>query len=105
MPAYQACPEAGRLLLAEPWRYLSQQFNFDHFHTPPEDNDSFRIHTYRMETGTQQEFRLALQSRLGTDAIGVAQCLGLRADARIELSTITQALTARLPAALRLDDC
>ncbi len=85
--------------------YMSEQFNFDHFHTPPEDNDSFRIHTYRMEIGTQQEFRLALQSRLGTDAIGVAQCLGLRADARIELSTITQALTARLPAALRLDDC
>lgn len=85
--------------------YMSQQFNFDHFHEPPEDNDSFRIHTYRMETGSQQEFRLTLQLRLGTDVAGVAQCLGLRAEARIELSTITQALTARLPAALRLDDC
>jgi hypothetical protein len=37
---------------------------------------------------------------------GARHCYeGLRADARIELSIITQALTARLPNALRLDDC
>ena len=44
-------------------------------------------------------YRITLQSRLSTDAAGIAQCLGLQAEARIELEEIMAALQAKISAA------
>ena len=54
------------------------------------------IHAYRMEKQPDKAFRLVLRSRLSTDAEGIATCLGLQAEARVELVQIVSAIEAKL---------
>lgn len=74
--------------------YLKKQFNFQHL-DGVRNGDSMHIHTYRL----QQEgvdFRLDLADRLSTDADGVARCMGLQAQTRVELETIVADLERKL---------
>ncbi|MCS6940153.1 MAG: NotI family restriction endonuclease [Roseiflexaceae bacterium] len=83
--------------------YMARQFTFDHLHNPPVDSDSLRFHVYRMSKDPiSQSFGIVLSSKWGTDTAGVARCLGLQVDPRVELQNITQALEGRLSSALRL---
>ncbi len=54
------------------------------------------IHAYRMDRQANQSFKLTLDSRLSTDAQGIARCLGLQAEANIELEQIIQLLESKL---------
>lgn len=76
--------------------YMSREFNFAHLKNPAVIGDSIHVHAYRMEKHPDKSFRLAMQSRLSTDAEGIAACLGLQAEARVELEQIVQALQAKL---------
>ncbi len=59
------------------------------------------FHAYRMAERPGHSYPLVLQSRLSTDAAGIAQCLGLQAEARVELEEIVNALQAKIsPATL-----
>jgi Restriction endonuclease NotI len=78
--------------------YMSQEFRFDHLRNPASIGDSMHLHAYRMDAQTNKSYKLAMQSRLSTDANGIGLCLGLQAEARIELEQIIQALQAKISA-------
>ncbi len=54
------------------------------------------LHAYRMEQQAEQSYKLVLQSRLSTDADGIGLCLGLQAEAQVELEQIIAALQAKI---------
>jgi len=70
--------------------------NFAHLKNPAVIGDSMHVHAYRMEKQPDKSFKLVMQSRLSTDAEGIGTCLGLQAEARVELEQIVQALQAKL---------
>lgn len=81
--------------------YMAKEFSFGHLNNPPTVGDSMHFHAYRMAEQPDHSYRLTLQSRLSTDADGIALCLGLRAEARVELEGIIRALQDKIsPATL-----
>ena len=77
------------------------EFNFGHLHNPAAMGDSVHFHAYEMGMQPDRSHRLALRTRLSTGVDGVGQCLGLQAEARIELEQIIAALQAKIsPATL-----
>ncbi|MBU0654891.1 MAG: hypothetical protein KJ914_07100 [Gammaproteobacteria bacterium] len=78
--------------------YMGRKFRFDHLRNPAGIGDSMHLHAYRMDAQQGGVYKLALQTRLSTDADGIGLCLGLQAEARIELEQIMQSLQAKLSA-------
>jgi hypothetical protein len=76
--------------------YMTREFNFAHLRNPALIGDSMHLHAYRMEKQPDKSFKLAMQSRLSTDVEGIETCLGLQAEARVELEQIVQALQSKL---------
>lgn len=76
--------------------YMTREFNFAHLRNPALIGDSMHLHAYRMEKQPDKSFKLAMQSRLSTDVEGIGTCLGLQAEARVELEQIVQALEGKL---------
>jgi len=76
--------------------YMNREFNFAHLKNPAVIGDSMHFHAYRMEKQPDKSFKLVMQSRLSTDAEGIATCLGLQAEARVELEQIVEALQAKI---------
>jgi hypothetical protein len=76
--------------------YMSKEFNFGHLSIPPAVGDSMHFHAYRIEDQPDRSYRITLDSRFSTDAAGIAQCLGLQAEARVELDEIITALQAKI---------
>lgn len=76
--------------------YMRREFSFAHLKNPAAVGDSLHLHAYHLEKQPDQSYSLAMQARLSTDAEGIAICLGLQAEARIELEHIVQVLQARL---------
>lgn len=79
--------------------YMSREFNFGHLKNPGVIGDSMHFHAYQMRPQPNGAFKLALSSRLSTDAEGIGLCMGLQAEARVELEQIVQALQAKVSAA------
>ena len=75
---------------------MSREFKFDHLCNPASIGDAVHMHAYRMERQDDQSYKLVMQSRLSTDADGIALCLGLQAEARVELEQIILALQAKI---------
>jgi len=78
--------------------YMKGEFNFDHLRSPASIGDSMHLHAYRMDQQRDKSYKLTLDSRLSTDADGIGVCLGLQAEARVELEQILQALQAKISA-------
>ena len=76
--------------------YMTREFNFAHLSNPPTVGDSMHFHAYRMTERLDRSYRLVLDARRGADAAGIAQCLGLQAEARIELEEIIRALQTKI---------
>lgn len=76
--------------------YMGREFKFDHLHNPAVIGDSMHWHAYRMDRLADQSYKLVMGSRLSTDADSIGLCLGLQAEARIELEQIMQTLQAKL---------
>lgn len=75
--------------------YMSKQFKFDHLRKPAAIGDSIHVHAYAMnESGGS--YRPALVDRLSTDADGIGLCLGLQAEAKVDLAQIVEALQAKI---------
>lgn len=82
--------------------YMSREFKFDHLKNPAAIGDSMHFHAYSMKKEAKSgEYRLAMASRLSTDADGISICLGLQAEARVELAQIIAALQAKISSATR----
>ncbi len=78
--------------------YMSGEFKFEHLHNPASIGDSMHIHAYQMNAQADKSYKLSMQSRLSTDADGIGVCLGLQAEARVELEQIIQALQSKISA-------
>lgn len=72
--------------------YMRREFNFAHIGSPSVGNP-MHFFSYGLvpEDG---HLTLRLMEHLSTDAAGIAACLGLQAEARVELEAITQSLEA-----------
>lgn len=81
--------------------YMSREFRFDHLSSPAVIGEPMHIHAYSMNQAPTGEFLLSLSSRLGTDVEGIASCLGLQAEARIELIQIIERLQSKISASTR----
>lgn len=79
--------------------YMSREFIFDHLRNPASIGDSMHVHAYRMDIQGDRSYKLAMQSRLSTDADGIGLCLGLQAEARVDLEQIIQALQLKISTA------
>jgi len=77
-------------------KYMGREFNFAHLRNPPDLGDSMHIHAYQVTEQPDGSFKIVMQSRLSTDANGIAACLGLQAEARVELKQILEALQAKI---------
>ena len=74
--------------------YLKGEFNFGHLQSV-RSGDTLHVHSYQM-TERDGAFRIDLLGRVSTDAAGVAQCLGLLAETKIELETILAELERKI---------
>jgi hypothetical protein len=81
--------------------YMTREFKFEHLKAPAVLGDSVHLHAYRMGRASKGDFRLSMASRLSTDADGIGTCLGLQAEARVELAQIMAALQAKISPATR----
>ncbi len=79
--------------------YMVREFDFGHLHNPAAIGDSMQFHSYRMDRQPDASHKLALETRLSTDADGMAMCLGLQAEARLELQVVLEALQQKISAA------
>jgi hypothetical protein len=74
--------------------YMAQQFNLDHL-GPPSIGNPLQIHTYAIESDGAV-YRLALAQRYSTDTEGMAACLGLQVNPKVELQAIFADLEKRV---------
>ncbi len=75
--------------------YMEREFDFTHLTEPAIVGDSMHIHAYQAND-LEQGFRLSLSRRLSTDTDGIRACLGLQADANLELDDIMRTLESRM---------
>ena len=75
--------------------YMDSEFNFGHLHEPARIGDSMHIHVYELNQNNET-FHIELVRRLSTDAEGIATCLGLQAEAKIELKQIITELENKI---------
>lgn len=73
---------------------MRKSFSFDHMHES-RMGDSMHIHSYCLASDGDV-FRLELNQRLSTDAAGVAACMGIQADPKMELVALTEVLEKKI---------
>lgn len=78
--------------------YMNKEFQFNHLKNPAVLGDSMHLHSYSMTQSKLGDFKLSMVNRLSTDAEGIATCLGLQAEARVELEQIVTMLQAKISA-------
>ena len=76
--------------------YMEREFNFSHLTNPASIGDPMHFHAYGVSNQPDGTYRLNLASRLSTDSDGIAQCLGLQAEARVELEEIIATLQSKI---------
>lgn len=74
--------------------YMKKEFSFEGINNPALVGDSFQFHAYSVTETV--EFSLSLKERMSTNSDGIAKCLGLNAEAKVELVSILQAIELKL---------
>ncbi len=80
--------------------YMRKEFDFGHVSSPLL-GDTVHFHSYALNKD-QGANRLALCSRMSTDAKGVGRCLGLRAEPRMALQDLISLIESKLSDSNRL---
>jgi len=75
--------------------YLRKEFQFSHL-TDARNGDPMHLHAYSMSPQKNLAYRLNLTSRLSTDSEGIAVCLGLQAETKVELGKIIEQIESRI---------
>ena len=75
--------------------YMKREFCFAHLKSPGKIGDSMHIHSYSLNQ-SDSSFSLSLKERWSTDTAGIATCLGLAAETKVELQTILQELERKI---------
>lgn len=81
--------------------YMKREFNFSKMNPNASLGDSMHLHSYSMDLQEDRSYRINLNTRLSTTADGIGVCLGLQAEARVELEMIFNTLQAKISAATR----
>lgn len=76
--------------------YMKREFNFGHLNRPASLGDAMHFHAYSVSQKEDGAFKLQLDTRLSTDEDGISVCLGLQAEARVELEQIVSALERKI---------
>ena len=76
--------------------YMRAEFDFTHLGTP-RIGDAMHFHSYQLNE-SEGVWRLELESRASTDAAGIAKCLGLQAEAKVELAVVVAELEKKISA-------
>jgi hypothetical protein len=74
--------------------YMSREFSFGHLKAA-RIADPMHFHAYALESGASGH-RLNLVKRLSTDTEGIAICLGLQTEAKLELDLILRLIEQRI---------
>src|SRR6185437_11275230 len=80
--------------------YMQSEFAFDHIKGVRE-GDPMQFHAYELRKEATA-FTLKLGDRISTDTAGIALCLGLQAETRVELQILLDQLEAKLPQSILL---
>lgn len=75
--------------------YMAKEFNFGHLSEPSKLGDSMHIHSYLIKN-EKSAYKIELDRRLSTDTDGISMCLGLQAEAKIELDEIIRNIESKL---------
>ena len=74
--------------------YMGKEFSFAHLNDP-RTSDPMHFHAYAL-IPTKRGHQLELQKRLSTDTEGIATCLGLQVEAKVELEVILRAIEQKV---------
>lgn len=74
--------------------YMGEAFSFDHL-VDARTADPMHFHAYELVV-SEKGAKLNLIKRLSTDTNGIAECLGLQGEAKVELDVITSLIEAKL---------
>lgn len=89
------------LIVQKPlYEHMKSDFNFDNI-KGVRIGDSVHIHSYDFVEESMR-LRLSLDTRVSTDTAGIAECLGLNAESKIELQELIKILEPKLIDANRL---
>ncbi|QEC58159.1 NotI family restriction endonuclease [Flavisolibacter ginsenosidimutans] len=75
--------------------YMQSAFAFDHISKTARLGDPMHFHSYLLEH-SERQYQLKLAERLSTDSAGIATCIGLQAEAKIEMEIIVKAIQAKI---------
>lgn len=75
--------------------YMQAEFSFDHISKTARIGDSMHFHSYTLEH-QENHYHLRLSDRMSTDSAGIANCIGLQAEAKIELEIILKAIQSKI---------
>lgn len=76
--------------------YMQSEFTFSHMSAPPRLGDAMHIHAYNMAPQADRSYSIQLAERISTDAAGIGLCMGLQAEARVELQQIISSIQSRI---------
>lgn len=74
--------------------YMAKEFSFSHLSTA-RTSDPMHFHAYSLKNSSVGH-RLELATRLSTDTDGIAKCLGLQSEARIDLEVIVRLIEQKI---------
>jgi hypothetical protein len=74
--------------------YMKRAFKFGHLESA-RLGDSMHFHAYSLDRD-EGRLSLELKEQLSTDSVGIASCLGLQSEAKIELEMIVKQLESKL---------
>lgn len=77
------------------YNYISREFRFDHV-GEAKLGDSMHLHIYNLTKTEAASLRIELASRYSTDANGIAESLGMQAEARLELEEVVRVLESKI---------
>jgi hypothetical protein len=81
--------------------YVRRESRFDHV-KESRIGAPLHFHSYSLPQTQTGTYAMELVTRTSTDSAGVATCLGLKAEARVDLADVIEVLEAKISAATRL---
>jgi hypothetical protein len=76
--------------------YMQKEFAFNHISSNAKIGDAMHFHAYNLKNSSDNSHSLSLKERFSTNADGISKCLGLQAEANIELSIILKMLENKI---------
>jgi hypothetical protein len=76
--------------------YMIGEFSFDHLNAA-RTSDPMHFHSYQLKQ-VKDGHRLTLEKRMSTDTEGIARCLGLQSEAKIDLEVIVELIEKKITA-------